>query len=491
MKYIKRDLKHKEDNKRFLDLLSYVISKRDLEGLRSLLNNASDYTKDYEFLKRIKNMFITSNRVIDMFGLGEDIVGTMANMVFAGNVNFRIDKNKRAQKLVDELYFDGDFIELLKEAYKTAIAMSGKGESYIFVLTNQEYYVDSYIKLKDHFMGFEVVPSFEIDIIPKGIERKYYHYFVSEGKEKYYDIRYRYETEDGKTTLSIYGYDDNNVLLDENLLKETLDITSVYEEYDFIPYERISIGNGMLPNILFLEDRLSTALYYQDIDLDNSQTNVYIPQHMLTDLDGQKSESIYDRFNRYKILGGSTSLNQMVVIQEGKSAIANIEKNIALNVLRGCLDAKISPNSLQYTMLDRLGSNTDVGADKERASIRLRENHIIRLKPSFAKLLVIYLKLNGINSVGVLDIAVLFDPYITPSVEQLTNTLSKQVQFGLKSRQLASGELNKNELTEEELEQEYERIKELGTQIDYNVDQREQARKGESNNLKGDGVNTK
>ena len=54
----------------------------------------------------------------------------------------------------------------------------------------------------------------------------------------------------------------------------------------------------------------------------------------------------------------------------------------------------------------------------------------------------------------------------------MTNTLAKQVQFGIKSRYRAVVELNKNELSDKEIDEEYERIKEMTTQIDYNVDQR-------------------
>ena len=82
----------------------------------------------------------------------------------------------------------------------------------------------------------------------------------------------------------------------------------------------------------------------------------------------------------------------------------------------------------------------------------------------------------GLN-VDFTKIAVIFDPYITPSVESLTNVLSKQVQFGIKSRYQAIKDLNKNEMSDEEVELEYQRVLQATTQQDYNVVQQEKKEK--------------
>ena len=67
---------------------------------------------------------------------------------------------------------------------------------------------------------------------------------------------------------------------------------------------------------------------------------------------------------------------------------------------------------------------------------------------------------------------IIFDQYITPSVETLTNVLAKQVQFGLKSTQQAVVDLNKNEMSDDEIKEEVARIKDQVVQMDYNVQQR-------------------
>ena len=175
------------------------------------------------------------------------------------------------------------------------------------------------------------------------------------------------------------------------------------------------------------------------------------------------------------------------MVVKGESAISNIERNLTLNIIQGALDAKISPISLGYSLIDKVASNTDIGVQKERVSIRLRESHIDKLKIFIALATRDRLMLEGIN-IKVENISVLFDQYITPSVETLTNVLSKQVQFGLKSNEQAVRDLSKDELSDEEITKEVERIKEFTTQRDFNVQQNLEKPKGVDNKLNGTGV---
>src|SRR5690554_8002825 len=232
-----------------------------------------------------------------------------------------------------------------------------------------------------------------------------------------------------------------------------IDIT--YVEYDFIPFGVINVGEGMLPNIIFIEDSLAKALYYQDEDLSNSQTSDYVPEDMVQEAHvGQEKFNIFDKYETRRLVkGGIDKDSNKIVSVEGKSSINTIERNLALNVIKATLDAKINPISIGYILTDRLGGNTDVGSDKERASIRLRETHIDKLKPFIAKELKKLLYLENID-VNVDDIAMFFAQYITPNIESLTNTLAKQIQFGLISIETAVRKINKDELTDEEVRSE-------------------------------------
>ncbi len=481
--------KHRKNNIQFLDIINHHIGKRDFETVLSIIDEAGSFTSDNKLVNRTKGLFLNNPHCVEFFGLGENIVGTMSNMIFAGNVNIRVE-DELIQKRIDELYFDGYFIETLKKAYEYAIS-SYVGKSYIFLNTQQEYNSVTQVKLRDEFVDFSVVPSYLIEKDKNILKRKYYKtVYYDDGESEIYEFVYTYTTDnDGNTELLIEGYNDVDEKLSNSEVVNILRVDTVYEYFEYIPYIEINMGRGMLPNILWIENSLAENLYWQGVDLGSSQTHTFTPENMLYENIYQRGDienTFRDKYETQHII--KTDLDGVgIKVVEGASAIEEIEKNLALNIIRASLDAKISPVSLGYSLIDRIASNTEIGINRERVSIRLRDNHITELKVDIAKTLQMILKIDNIE-VDVLDIAVLFDPYITPSVETMTNVLSKQVQFGIKSRYLAVKELNKNELSEEDIELEYERIKELGTQIDYNVSQRKQAEKGESNVLKGSGV---
>ena len=246
----------------------------------------------------------------------------------------------------------------------------------------------------------------------------------------------------------------------------------------------------MLPNIIFIEDSLAENIYFQNADLSNSQTHTYIPEQFLYTSPLANHNSNYnDKYiTSHMIKDGGLDAQQIVSVK-GESAINDIEKNMIINIIRGCLDAGISPLSLGSSLIDKVANNTDVGIQKERVSIRLREKHIDRLKIFIAFAIKDYLYINGYN-ISVKDISVIFAQYITPSIETQTNVLAKQVQFGIKSNEQAVRELNRDELSDVEVEAEVERIKEFTTQRDFNVTQNlnKEKPKGVDNNLKGSGI---
>ena len=55
-------------------------------------------------------------------------------MTFAGNVEIKTDK-VRAQKEIDKLYYNGQFLDILKKAYEYALS-SVNGRSFVFLQTN-------------------------------------------------------------------------------------------------------------------------------------------------------------------------------------------------------------------------------------------------------------------------------------------------------------------------------------------------------------------
>lgn len=482
MKELYRLRTKNKNNEKFLSVVNHNLSLRNYEIVKGLIKNSSDFKIDSSLKTRMENLFILDNRAKEFFGIGANIVNTMSNIVFAGNVNVKV-ADEKIQDLLDELYFDGYFIDTLKEAYKTAIACND-GISYIFMNTSSIYENETEVKIGENFLDFEVFPSYEVEVKRNKLVRTFYKAVWVLDKELLYKFEYHYETLDGITYLTILGFNDKGVKLSNGEVKKILDIDIVKETYDYVPYTKIDMGIGMLPNALWIENSLAENLYYQDEDLRNSQTHTYTPESMLNEsvLSGVKN-SWNDKYETQHVIAQGGIDEEKIVVVEGKSAITEIEKNLALNVIQASIDAQISPLSLNYSLVDKIASNTDNPVQKERQTIRTRENHVERLKVDISQLLSKRLKISGIE-LSVKEITIIFDPYVTPSFESMVNTLSKAVQFGIMSRFEAVKRLNKNELSDKEVELEYERIKELATQMDYNTNQQNQARKGTSNVLK-------
>lgn len=479
----------KKENSDLMNALSYFCSLREWGTVRSILSNANKYTSDSYIANKLKNSFLLDQRA-KYFGIGEDIVGSMSNMVFGGNVSIKVDNdNKEAQLIIDKLIRDGYFMQSINNVYKAAISTNGR--SYLFMELTSYFSTTTNYKVKDEFIKYTVVPEFElkIDELNNLVIRSIYKEIYNE-KEKVnetFRFDYEYRIVDKGSTLTIVGYDkdDKEISDEETMYYLGIDIT--YVEYDFIPFGVLNVGEGMLPNIIYIEESLAKTLYYQDEDLSNSQTGEYIPEDMVSEVHlGTESYNVFDKYETRRIVkGGIDKDSNKIVSVEGKSSIGTIERNLALNVIKATLDAKINPISIGYILTDRLGGNTDVGSDKERASIRLRETHIDKLKPFIAKELKKLLYLEGID-VNIDDIAMFFAQYITPNIESLTNTLAKQIQFGLISIETAVRKINKDELTDEEVEKEVERILQQMVQMDFNVGQ--QLKSGIDNRLKGEGV---
>ena len=367
-----------------------------------------------------------------------------------------------------------------------------RSRSYIFFDVEPIYNTNTEEKIKNEFLNFTVEPEFNLEIYENQVIRTFVKEVGTDKDLELYEFKYRYVVNDiNDVDLFIEGYDEKDNRLPDEKVMIILDIETIYENFDFVPYDILDLNEGMLPNILWIENSLAENLYFQDEDLPNSQTKIYLPEDQLfEDVGGNKhNKDINDRYNLTKIVkGGSIDRRENVaLVVKGESAIATIEKNLALNVVQACLDAKISPVSIGYLPTDKLGTNTDVGGDKERVSIRLRESHIDRLKIFMAKILRKFLFLKGYK-VKLDKISIIFAQYITPSIESLTNTLAKQVQFGIKSSDLAIKELNRGELTDEEVEKEVELIKQFSTQQDFNVNTISNNVKGIDNNLKSEGV---
>lgn len=492
---------NQKKNEDFYNILNYELVKKNFENVRFILQNAGSYGIDSHLARRIGGLFLLDGRCIKWFGLSEAINQSTVNMAFSGNVNIRI-ADDRANALVEHFIFDSRLIETLKEAYSCALSSVGEGKAYILMKTTSVFDLFNNYKINDEFLEFEVLKQYEVEHNGNVFKRNVLHEVIvnaDKKDKKTYEFVYTYTVNKGKTTLIIRGYDEEGVEISTTETKNLLNITQLVYEYDYVPFFELNIGRGQLSNAIFIEDSLAKNLYFKDLDLKNSQNQRYVPEtSMFKSFTAENAPDFDDPYSTTHVMKQSVDA-QTITIVEGNSKIKELQDHIKTDILQGCLDAKISPISLGYSLLDSMANNTDTPTNKERVSIRLREAHVGILKVLISKIIKTFLQINKIM-IEITDIAVIFDPYITPSVESLTNVLSKQVQFGIKSRYRAIADLNKNEMSDVEIEEEYERVKELSTQKDFantenkqEIDEKEKNKKDEiglkvDNVLKSDGI---
>lgn len=264
---------YEEENKYLFNVLGYYIAKRDFTTALRIIDNSNSITKDEKLRARFNNLFITSNHARDYYGLGASIINTMSNMIFGGNVSIKV-KDDEAQKLIDTLYFDGYFMNSINEAYKTAASTNGK--SYLFMNTMQTYNKTTNVKVGEEFINYKIFPSFEIEVNGNELIRTFYKDYDIKGEIHTFKFEYTYYTDNNlKTTLYIVGYDEKDLSIDKETTMLILGIEDTIFQYDYVPYIELNVEQGMLPNIIFVEDSLAENLFFQKSDLSNSQTHIY------------------------------------------------------------------------------------------------------------------------------------------------------------------------------------------------------------------------
>lgn len=151
--------------------------------------------------------------------------------------------------------------------------------------------------------------------------------------------------------------------------------------------------------------------------------------------------------------------------------------------------AGLSPTTLGLTGLESINSSQESQDAREKPSMRKREIALNGWRKTLVELFNRYLQvrdfIEGKNEVldysGLIQIR--FNEYTNPTVENVTDVLSKQINAGLKSKFTAIKELNKD-MTDEEAEEELMRVlAEQGVPV---VDENEQESKAQEHEEVGE-----
>lgn len=224
------------------------------------------------------------------------------------------------------------------------------------------------------------------------------------------------------------------------------------------------LGERGVPDIQGLdtiEDGLTEAISDLVDGIRKGGIKLYVNEELIPQTEDGKDL----RFNQF---------NKTVVVTKGSGNPANHEDLLKVvqadirwesyvrtiqNLMSvGINKAGLSPTTIGLTGLESINSSAESQDAREKTSLRTRELCLLDWGDTLAELLNKYLQmLDYINDDEILDyrdlIKIHFHDYTTPSVENVTEVLARQVQAGLKSKAHAIKDLNE-EYTDEDAEQE-------------------------------------
>lgn len=449
--------------------------------------------------KLLKNNYIAT-AIADKF-MAQNIEGQafvyfgLCPMIVQGKVNLVASNGfscKSKDKVIDERL--NEFIKdaRLKEKFAKGVYLESAYGDFLYRLSYNPKLSDKPCidviephKFEVNYMG-EKIQSIVIKLVSsedsqyelreiwyKNEEQKVcvvYRYFC---KDKYVDPKDKSLVEECSlhfdseidTTEKILPFDDFPLIFKKNANESQL-----YQDERGVPDIQGLDG---------LEDALTESLSDLIDAIRKGGIKEYIDESLVpTDAEGKELK--LNRFNKTIITtkGSSNPANAKTLWQVTQGDIrweayvetARYLMSVAIN------KAGLSPTTLGLTGLESINSSAESQEAREKTSLRTRAIALNSWNDTLTELLNKYLQvLDYIEGEEILDysrlIKIHFNDYISPSVENITDVLFKQVQAGLKSQKHAIADLNK-EYDEEDIERELLEIQ--GVQEQDNLIEAEQ-----------------
>lgn len=214
-----------------------------------------------------------------------------------------------------------------------------------------------------------------------------------------------------------------------------------------------------------IEDALTEAVSDLIDAIRKGGIREYIDERMLPQtVDGQLQA--HNPFNKTVITTRSQSTpgqsSKLVEIVQGNIDYRSYVETIQTLVSLAINKAGLAPTTLGLTGLESINSSAESQDAREKTSLRTREICINSWRLTLKDILNKYLQVKDyIQGYEIMDyselINITFDDYISPSIENITEVLARQVQAGIKSQYKAIEELNDG-ASDEQIEKEFAQI---------------------------------
>lgn len=428
--------------------------------------------KDQWLAAEIADKFLaqyTSGQAFAYFGICPMIVQGKVNLVASNGFkcdsgNREIDKKLneiKAEAKLDEKYAEGVYLEsgLGDFLYRLSFNPGISDKPLVDVIEPQMFEVNYD---RGHIKSFVIKLVSDED---KNVELREIHFKNKEGKPC---ITYRYFTDGEYVSLR------DKAKIDFCKLKftEEIDTSDRVLPFDDFPLvfkknansNQLYRGERGVPDIQGLdtiEDALSETVSDLIDAIRKGGVKEYISDNLIPE-DENGNELKFNHFNKTIITtrGGAnpadpTSLHNVVQGDIRWEAYTRTMQNLMSVAIN---KAGLAPTTLGLTGLESINSSAESQEAREKTSLRTRELCLKSWALTLRELLNKYLQmLDYIEGKEILDyssvIKISFDEYINPSVENVTEVLSKQVAAGLKSQKHAILDLN-DEFEEEDAEHE-------------------------------------
>lgn len=296
-------------------------------------------------------------------------------------------------------------------------------------------------------------------------EIKFYTFYTKNNRQ------YKLSETYGKGYINYNLYDSNGNEVSLNTLDETRELADVTYKDDFIMGVPLMFfkspkfegrGKSIFDNKSDAFDALDEVISQWIDAIRDGRVQKYIPEDLVPkDINGNLMKpNPFD--NRFLKVGSSLAEDAKNEI-DMKQANINYEAYVESysNAIDMCLQGIISPSTLGIDL--KKTDNAEAQREKEKTTLYTRGKLVDILTEVIPELVNIILKTNDVlnkKNTGEYEVSIVFGEYASPSFDTVVETVGKAKTYGVMSIEQCIEEMYGDTWTDEEKEEEIQRIKE-------------------------------
>lgn len=296
-------------------------------------------------------------------------------------------------------------------------------------------------------------------------EIKFYTFYTKNNRQ------YKLSETYGKGYINYNLYDSNGDEVSLNTLDETRELGNATYKGDFIMAVPLMFfkspkfegrGKSIFDNKSDAFDALDEVISQWIDAIRDGRVQKYIPEDLVPkDINGNlmKPNPFDNRFLKVGSSLAEDSKNEIDMKQANINYEAYVESYS--NAIDMCLQGIISPSTLGIDL--KKTDNAEAQREKEKTTLYTRGKMVDILTEVIPELVNIILKTNDVlnkKNTGEYEVSIIFGEYASPSFDSVVETVGKAKTYGVMSIEQCIEEMYGDTWTDEEKEEEIQRIKE-------------------------------